>query len=80
MPEEMLNARLYPTLPPAGMSAFCFYPMSKRRGEVNNWYALDYDERDALMRQHGAIGSRLQGSRAAGRSPARRASTTGSGA
>src|ERR1700680_192183 len=46
MPEEMLNARLYPTLPPEGMSAFCFYPMSKRRGEVNNWYQLDYEARE----------------------------------
>jgi len=61
MPEAMLNDRLYPTLPPAGMSAFCFYPMSKRRGEVNNWYQLDYDARDALMRGHGAIGRTFKG-------------------
>ncbi|HEY1763059.1 MAG TPA: chlorite dismutase family protein [Acidimicrobiales bacterium] len=61
MPEEMLNARLYPTLPPEGMSAFCFYPMSKRRGEVNNWYQLDYDAREALMRGHGAIGRTFKG-------------------
>ena len=31
MPEELLHARLYPTLPPEGKPAFCFYPMSKRR-------------------------------------------------
>jgi chlorite dismutase len=61
MPEAMLNDRLYPTLPPSGMSAFCFYPMSKRRGEVNNWYHLDYDARDALMRGHGAIGRTFKG-------------------
>jgi hydrogen peroxide-dependent heme synthase len=61
MPEAMLNDRLYPTLPPAGMSAFCFYPMSKRRGEVNNWYQLDYDAREALMRGHGAIGRTFKG-------------------
>jgi chlorite dismutase len=61
MPEAMLNQRLYPTLPPEGMSAFCFYPMSKRRGDVNNWYALDYDSRDALMRGHGAIGRTFRG-------------------
>ncbi len=61
MPDEMLNARLYPTLPPEGMSAFCFYPMSKRRGEVNNWYQLDYDVRENLMRGHGAIGRTFKG-------------------
>jgi peroxiredoxin len=48
-------------LPPTGMSAFCFYPMSKRRGEVNNWYQLDYDAREALMRGHGAIGRTFKG-------------------
>ena len=31
MPEEMLQARLYPQLPPEGKPAWCFYPMSKRR-------------------------------------------------
>jgi chlorite dismutase len=61
MPEEMLNARLYPTLPPKGMNAFSFYPMSKRRGEKNNWYALDYDARDMLMRQHGSVGRTFKG-------------------
>ncbi|HTB08865.1 MAG TPA: chlorite dismutase family protein [Acidimicrobiales bacterium] len=61
MPEEMLQARLYPTLPPEGMSAFCFYPMSKRRGEVHNWYQLDYDAREALMRGHGAVGRTFKG-------------------
>jgi chlorite dismutase len=61
MPEAMLNARLYPTLPPEGMSAFSFYPMSKRRGEKNNWYALDYDAREMLMRQHGSIGKTFKG-------------------
>src|SRR5665811_286881 len=42
MPEKMINDRLFPILPPAGMKAFCFYPMSKRRGEKHNWYALPY--------------------------------------
>jgi hydrogen peroxide-dependent heme synthase len=61
MPEAMLHDRLYPTLPPTGMSAFCFYPMSKRRGEIHNWYQLDYDAREALMRGHGAIGRTFKG-------------------
>lgn len=61
MPETMLNDRLYPKLPPEGMKAFCFYPMSKRRGEVNNWYGLSYEERESLMRQHGALGRTFKG-------------------
>jgi peroxiredoxin len=61
MPEQMLHDRLFPVLPPEGKRAFCFYPMTKRRGDVNNWYALEYDERERLMRQHGAIGREFKG-------------------
>jgi chlorite dismutase len=61
MPEKMLHDRLFPVLPPEGKRAFCFYPMSKRRGETNNWYALDYDDRERLMRQHGALGREFKG-------------------
>jgi len=61
MPEKMLQDRLFPTLPPDGMRAYCFYPMSKRRDEANNWYALSYDERERLMRQHGALGREFKG-------------------
>jgi len=61
MPEEMLNARLYPVLPPSDMKAFCFYPMSKRRGEENNWFALPYDQREQLMREHGKSGRDFKG-------------------
>jgi chlorite dismutase len=61
MPEKMLHDRLYPKLPPEGMNAFCFYPMSKRRGDAHNWYTLSYEERENLMRQHGAIGRTYKG-------------------
>jgi chlorite dismutase len=61
MPDAMLQARLYPVLPPEGMTAFCFYPMSKRRGDEHNWYSLPYDERDQLMRQHGKSGREFKG-------------------
>ena len=61
MPEEMLSARLYPQLPPEGKPAFCFYPMSKRRGEQFNWYALPFDERKELMMGHGATGRTFAG-------------------
>ncbi|MEI8126245.1 MAG: chlorite dismutase family protein [Actinomycetota bacterium] len=61
MPEKMINDRLFPNLPPEGLRAFCFYPMSKRRGEQNNWYSLSYEERESLMRQHGASGREFKG-------------------
>jgi peroxiredoxin len=61
MPEKMINDRLMPVLPPEGLRAFCFYPMSKRRGDVNNWYALDYAARETLMRQHGESGRTFRG-------------------
>ncbi|MGI8793824.1 MAG: chlorite dismutase family protein [Acidimicrobiales bacterium] len=61
MPEEHLQARLYPTLPPAGMKAICFYPMSKRRDPEQNWFALPFDERKELMYEHGASGRKFRG-------------------
>jgi chlorite dismutase len=60
-PEKILQDRLWPVLPPEGMRAFCFYPMSKRRDEKNNWYSLPYEERLGLMRQHGSIGRTFKG-------------------
>ncbi len=60
-PEKILQDRLFPVLPPEGMKAFCFYPMSKRRGEEDNWYSLPYEERLALMRQHGSSGREFKG-------------------
>jgi peroxiredoxin len=61
MPQEMLEARLHPVLPPEGLRAFCFYPMSKRRGEQHNWYSLDYDQRRELMYGHGKSGKEFRG-------------------
>ncbi|MDE3206714.1 MAG: chlorite dismutase family protein [Acidobacteriota bacterium] len=61
MPEEHLQARLYPTLPPPGKRAICFYPMTKRRGDKDNWYSLAFDERKRLMMEHGQSGRRFAG-------------------
>ena len=61
IPEEMKQARLYPTLPPEGKPAFCFYPMSKRRGDKDNWYSLDFEERRRLMLGHGSVGRNFHG-------------------
>jgi len=62
LPEEMVQARLHPALPPEGKAAFCFYPMSKRRGAERNWYALGFEERKALMVGHGQVGRTFRGS------------------
>ena len=61
LPEEMKQARQYPQLPPEGKRAWCFYPMSKRRNVDQNWYALPYEEREQLMRGHGATGRTFAG-------------------
>jgi len=53
MPPERLEPRLHPQLPPAGKPVVCFYPMSKRRDAVGNWYALPYEDRERLMFGHG---------------------------
>ena len=55
-----VRTRLYPE-PPEAMRYVSFYPMSKRRGETNNWYALDVRERSRLMREHGLTGRRYAG-------------------
>ena len=64
IPEEMLKARLYPVLPPEGMRAYCFYPMSKRRGVGDadvNWFTLPFEDRKALMHEHGVSGRKFAG-------------------
>jgi len=64
VPPEMRQARLRPSLPPDGLTAFCFYPMSKRRGAGAadaNWYQLPYDERLQLMYAHGGSGRAFRG-------------------
>lgn len=61
MPEHMLQARLHPEIPPEGMNAFCFYPMSKKRDAHANWYATSFDERNAMMMEHGKSGREFAG-------------------
>ena len=61
MPDERKQARLYPRLPPEGKPAFCFYPMSKRRGPEHNWYELPYEDRERLMFGHGGVGRTFAG-------------------
>jgi peroxiredoxin len=64
VPEAMRNARLYPQLPPEGKTAWCFYPMSKKRAGAEgteNWFTLPYDGRKELMYEHGASGRKFAG-------------------
>jgi len=61
MPEEMLRARMYPQLPPEGLNAFCFYPMSKKRDGHANWFATPYDDRNEMMMEHGKSGRTFAG-------------------
>jgi chlorite dismutase len=61
VPEKQKRVRLYPELPPEGMNAFCFYPMTKRRDPEQNWYELPYDERLELMYEHGKSGRTFSG-------------------
>jgi peroxiredoxin len=61
LPDERKQARLFPQLPPDGKRAFCFYPMSKRRGEADNWYMLPYADREKLMYEHGGTGRTFAG-------------------
>ena len=80
LPDERKQARLFPQLPPDGKPAFCFYPMSKRRGEADNWYTLPYERpREADVRARRAPVARSPAG-CCSSSPDRPASTTTSGA
>ena len=61
MPLEMLKPRLEPQLPPEGKPAFCFYPMSKKRDNGANWFTVPFEERKALMHEHGVSGRKFAG-------------------
>ena len=71
---------MHPQLPGADFPVLCFYPMSKARGEGRNWYALAFNERKRLMGVARRRRTPLRRTASASSSPARPASTTGSGA
>jgi chlorite dismutase len=56
---KAMAVRLWPHVPP--QRYLCFYPMDKKRGEVNNWYEVPIQERRRMMRDHGSIGRRYAG-------------------
>ncbi len=51
--------RLYPNMP--DWQVFCFYPMGKRRGEQDNWYDMEYEDRRKLMLGHARVGRTYAG-------------------
>jgi peroxiredoxin len=57
--KKYLQDRLYPNLP--DWRLVCFYPMSKRRSEQRNWYALPFADRKRLMAGHAQVGRRFAG-------------------
>jgi chlorite dismutase len=63
MPQEHLQARLYPDIPPraVAMPAWCFYPMSKKREAHANWFTLPFDQRKEFMHEHGTSGRKFAG-------------------
>ncbi len=61
LPEQMLKDRLYPNLPPEGLPAFCFYPMSKKREAHANWFATPFEDRKSMMMEHGTSGRKFAG-------------------
>src|SRR5437764_6907844 len=61
LPEETLEARLHPRLPPPDKKALCFSPMSKRRDPGANWFTLPFDQRRELMFGHGKVGRQFAG-------------------
>ena len=57
--ERRVEGRLFLDVPPR--RHICFYPMNKRRGEAKNWYAVPFEERARMMRDHGVVGRRFAG-------------------
>ncbi|MGP4072367.1 hydrogen peroxide-dependent heme synthase [Piscibacillus sp. B03] len=53
------QARLKPVLPK--WEHICFYPMDRKKGEANNWFMEEKDERGRLMYEHGMTGRKYAG-------------------
>lgn len=51
--ESQAKDCLYPKLP--DWPVFCFYNLNFRRGEIHNWYSLDFAARQKLMSDRAAV-------------------------
>ena len=56
---KRVGSRLFLELP--RRRHVCFYPMNKKRGEAKNWYSAPFEDRAAMMREHGHIGRKYAG-------------------
>ena len=56
---QRVSERLFPPIP--ATRYVCFYPMNKRRGEVQNWYTQPFSHRAELMLEHGKVGREYAG-------------------
>ena len=56
---QIIEKRLKP-IPPSRKHV-CFYPMSKKRETNANWFTLPFEERKALMHEHGVSGRKFAG-------------------
>jgi chlorite dismutase len=54
-----VTGRLFAPIPQARY--VCFYPMDKRRGEIHNWYAVEFAKRAEMMLEHGKVGREYAG-------------------
>jgi hydrogen peroxide-dependent heme synthase len=59
MKQPFVQKRLKFTIP--DLPYACFYPMNKKRGEVNNWFASDMEERRRMMKEHATTGRKYHG-------------------
>lgn len=57
--DEYLHYRLYPELP--DWEIMCFYPMSKKRDQADNWYMQSLEARKELMKGHARTGRKFAG-------------------
>ena len=55
----MRRQRLTPDFRPC--PAMCFYPMNKKRKVGENWFLLDFEERNRQMAEHGRTGMTFAG-------------------
>jgi chlorite dismutase len=56
---QRVMGRLFAPVPHA--RHVCFYPMDKRRGEVHNWYTVEFARRAEMMLEHGKVGREYAG-------------------
>ncbi len=56
---DRLHNRLFTPIPE--QPYLCFYPMNKLRNDVNNWYTVPFEKRQAMMHEHGMIGRKYAG-------------------